>query len=665
MKQVVVIVLIFALGTAIRGADYVPAMERFGQYSPNVIQGVVGGIPTRSGGNVISVATYGWSSAASASTNGTAFTDALAASAEGDIISIPAGTFNVPNLSVPWQYKNRTIRGAGMESTILLPTSSPGLLVGGGSDWGSVFNAESGITAMTAGSAVITVSDGSIFPSPTDESTYRIGRIHLANEGTTPVLGTSLLAAVRTFTVVMVSRSGNNITLSQPLPSNFAAGATGATFELGVQNALLRTNVGIGVEDLTIAGTNGTIIFGLKFEFAFNCWAKNVKVYDHSNYGVTFDGTVNCEVRKSRVNAGLVGSNKGGFLHNTSSYSLVEDNIFVGSFPNIEVNAGSMSNVFAYNFYGTGVANINHGPHNSFNLYEGSSVWFYQSDGYFGGASEDTLFRNWGRSDTFASLKRLTRYYNMVGNIVGTPGETYSADGSQFWGAPNIGNNDWISTAEPSTGDWWQDWDLALNQPKQYPGTLTTRTNNTTGIITLNTGTGTAFSADLAAASVAHRALRGPTGDSYETIIDSVVGDVVNFHTASSAIVLPDSASTMTFDAGFNGFQERDLDVINTTIRKANYYVFTANIPAGESLGGDTLPNSYYHTSKPAWFGNLAWPAYDPSSPPASEAAALVAIPAGYRYVNGNEDYLGSGGGGGGATNATVNQLNVGTLNIQ
>jgi hypothetical protein len=96
------------------GADYYPDASRFASYSAGVKQGVVGGIPTRAGANVINVATYGWDSGASAATNAAAFASAMAASSEGDIISIPAGTFDATQLVVSWTHINRTIRGAGM-----------------------------------------------------------------------------------------------------------------------------------------------------------------------------------------------------------------------------------------------------------------------------------------------------------------------------------------------------------------------------------------------------------------------------------------------------------------------------------------------------------------------------------------------------------------------
>lgn len=82
---------------------------------------------------------------------------------------------------------------------------------------------------------------------------------------------------------------------------------------------------------------------------------------------------------------------------------LVRYNIIKGFFPNIEVNSSSSGNVFAYNFcyfpvsFNNGGIDIlsNHSAHNHYNLYEGNVGKMLMSDGYFGSASEDTLFRNW------------------------------------------------------------------------------------------------------------------------------------------------------------------------------------------------------------------------------------------------------------------------------
>ncbi len=56
------------------------------------------------------------------------------------------------------------------------------------------------------------------------------------------------------------------------------------------------------------------------------------------------------------------------------------------------------------------------------------------------------------------------------------------------------------------------------------------------------------------------------------------------------------------------------------------------------AISDHAIPNSYFRSSKPLWFGNLPWPPFDPANPPgALNDANLCRIPAGYRYVHGTD----------------------------
>jgi hypothetical protein len=46
------------------------------------------------------------------------------------------------------------------------------------------------------------------------------------------------------------------------------------------------------------------------------------------------------------------------------------------------------------------------------------------------------------------------------------------------------------------------------------------------------------------------------------------------------------------------------------------------------------IPESYFLPSKPEWFGSLAWPPVDPAAPVTDDPTI---IPAGFRYVHGND----------------------------
>jgi hypothetical protein len=117
-------------------------------------------------------------------------------------------------------------------------------------------------------------------------------------------------------------------------------------------------------------------------------------------------------------------------------------------------------------------------------------------------------------------------------------------------------------------------------------------------------------------------------------------GNVISFKNASG---LPALGTKFTVWWGPAGFQESDLDVERTTIRKANYHAWNEGglaIPAAEMIAPETLPASLYRASKPEWFGNLNWPPFDPFNPNPS----YTSIPAGYRYMN-NGAEPGSGAG--------------------
>jgi hypothetical protein len=98
----------------------------------------------------------------------------------------------------------------------------------------------------------------------------------------------------------------------------------------------------------------------------------------------------------------------------------------------------------------------------------------------------------------------------------------------------------------------------------------------------------------------------------------------------------PDYTTQSANQSGGNSLQELDLNVKNTMIRHGNYDYLNKTIAWDPAITDYNIPNSYFRASKPAFFGNLAWPPFDPASPPgAFNNANLSRIPAGYRYVYG------------------------------
>lgn len=87
---------------------------------------------------------------------------------------------------------------------------------------------------------------------------------------------------------------------------------------------------------------------------------------------------------------------------------------------------------------------------------------------------------------------------------------------------------------------------------------------------------------------------------------------------------------------GPSGYQELDLDVENSLLRKSNYVAQSAGggeIPSGESLGSDTLPNSWSGGQPYDWPSGFAYPPFDPAT--AATSQDYGRLPAGSWFLNG------------------------------
>jgi hypothetical protein len=126
--------------------------------------------------------------------------------------------------------------------------------------------------------------------------------------------------------------------------------------------------------------------------------------------------------------------------------------------------------------------------------------------------------------------------------------------------------------------------------------------------------------------------LKSVDGNTFFTWVSvvAVSGNLVTVDTSPWQVNLPAQSTLLRLEPGAGGFQELDLDVEATTLKKSNNFVPTG-IPPNELLGGATLPASLYLPGKPAWFGQLPWPPFDPTAP----NLTYEAIPAGYRYIRG------------------------------
>jgi hypothetical protein len=104
---------------------------------------------------------------------------------------------------------------------------------------------------------------------------------------------------------------------------------------------------------------------------------------------------------------------------------------------------------------------------------------------------------------------------------------------------------------------------------------------------------------------------------------------------------LPALGTIVKIWPGSSGWQEIDGDVVATAIRKGNRLASGTSWAAQESLGGDTLPDSYTFASKPAIYGSMTWP-MDPAED--TFPTGININPATYLFFHGELPAAESGG---------------------
>ena len=542
--------------------------------------------------------------------------------------------------------RNCVLRGSGMDQTTLYFTPAyeqNGIHVGyGDASWGtvSIANVTSG---LTKGSTSVTVD------APSNLNTGRIALFSFAADGALPATTMYFTDIARIMCVLVTGISGSTVTFTPPLPFT----PTGATIRTSNEGAEFTGThyTGTGVEDLTVEAINTSVMQnGIAMTLCDSSWLKGVKVIKQKNFAFNVSNCTRSTITRCYATAGAIGPNHGGFQPGVNSECLFIHNIAVDNQPNWEVNGGNASCVFAFNASPTersfGVV-TNHGAHNSFNLYEGNVFSSIISDGYHGSESDLTIFNNRLTNSADGLLPseyavkgcRFLRRLWFVGNACELPGFTYANNGIKLEGWPNLGNWQNKGDCDQTLGTYPWDWDTTNNRPKAWTGTLSSRTDNTHGQVTMPSGVGAQIQTHLSKSYGGLIGLIRQGGFGPAT----VSGDVVTIEITDGNTSLPASVGdSVTFYPSHDGFQELDGAVLNTSIHKGNTTVYDGGIAPGETIGTDTLPSSLFMTSKPTAFGSLAWPvSYSIAD---SLNTSLEKIPAGYFYIHGVwPDEVGSG----------------------
>jgi hypothetical protein len=410
--------------------------------------GIPGGIPGRS--TVCATFSPG---ATAAQIN-----SAIAACSNG-VVMLNAGTYTL-SAGLDFAGKsNVTLRGAGPDQTVLVFTgsvgcvgfaasicvrNSTGIWTGGvpssnTASWtdgyakGTTQITLNNTAGLSVGSIIIldqrndTTDTGGVFvcdtPGPCATDTFAPGRAD----------GDGVRRSQQQF-VRVTGISGSSVSISPGLyMPNWRASQAPQAWWTGPQAAMN------GIENLALDHTNGGQTAGILFFNAYQSWVKNVRSLSANRNHVWLYQSAGIVVRDSYVygtrNASSLSYGVESFM---SSDCLVENNIFQHVTTPLMVGNSSGS-VFAYNFsidnYYTVAtwmmpAIFGHDAGTGMNLFEGNQMTGYIEDDIHGSHNFATVFRNQftgfepgkiGQTNPLILMAH-SRYANVVGNVLGTPG---------------------------------------------------------------------------------------------------------------------------------------------------------------------------------------------------------------------------------------------------
>lgn len=378
--------------------------------------------------------------------------------------------------------------------------------------------------------------------------------------------------------VEVTNAEGNELSFTPALYSDYSLTPWASRLEPGCVES--------GIEKLKIFATNSGTMRNVRMLKAKRCWVYDCEFDFTDGDHISIEWSFQCEVRRNFIHdafihtSGTYDSQVG--LKFKSSACLIVDNIFYRMHSAVILQWGAAGNVVAYNY----------------------------SSGHY---DYTTTLSSSLMMDIVANHGAHPQYNLIEGNIC----QRLVAD--YFWGTS-------------SHGLWFRNWSMASGEAHS-PFNARGPIDQLAGVAL----TGAARAYEIWDSQTMYSAIGNLAGT---TFIGSLPGAIVR-------TVKPDSRSYHTYNmysygyrtSGDSGGTTPDIDPTSTLIESNNWDFVNEDISTPAKIDDSAIPSSFYLQEKPDWFGSLAWPPIDTSRPDIANAA-IDWIPAGYRFVHGNSDYL-------------------------
>jgi Big-like domain-containing protein/parallel beta helix pectate lyase-like protein len=381
---------------------------------------------------------------------------AIAACPAGQVVKLNAGTYSLSS-GVDFNANNNvTLRGAGPDRTFLV--FSGGVSCGGlGADvcfrngllnsTDSPGNTANWTAGYSVGTTSITLSStsnlqvGSLLILDQLNDSSDGGAVFVCDAGglcaTEGPGGTGRSGRVQEQHVRVTAISGNTVTITPGLymPNWRSSQSPGAWWSSAVPITMS------GIEDLSVSHAgSGSVMSGVYFFNAYNCWMKNVKSLNANRNHVWLYQSAHVTVRDSYFyGTQNAASQSYGIETYMNSDALIENNIFQHVTVGMMTGGSTSGTVFAYNYSLDDYYNVAswmqsssylHAGGIGFVLFEGNEGIGFTADAIHGTTDFATVFRNvftgWetGKSQQTVPIHLYTynRYLNVLGNVLGRSG---------------------------------------------------------------------------------------------------------------------------------------------------------------------------------------------------------------------------------------------------